>query len=73
LDESLGDSNRCLSALIERIADDCLREELRQVHSGLALVTMSGSQEEADGRMTASTFVFDRAMSHLGEVLRSHY
>lgn len=73
LDESLGDSNRCLAALMQRIADDSLREQLRQVHSDLTLVTMSASREEADARMTASTVAFDRVMTHLGQVLRSNY
>lgn len=73
VDECLGLANRRLFALVERIADDALRTELKEVHSKFTRTTMSGSEAEAHAHMQVSVAVFNRAMERLGAVLRTYY
>jgi len=69
----LGLAHRRLSALVERIADDSLRSELKETHSKLTWETMGASKEESESRGRDSDEAYGRAMPHLGTVLRDHY
>jgi hypothetical protein len=73
LNEATLVANRRLSALVERIHDDSLREEVRSVHSEFTWVGMASSEAEAERRHNAAGSMFADAMRHLGEVLRAQY
>jgi hypothetical protein len=70
--EGLGLGHRRLAALVERIADDSLRSEVKDVHSKLTWQTMAASEEEDESRMRDLDEAFAQGMPHLGAVLRDY-
>jgi len=73
LDEAALVANRRLTALVERIQDDSLREEIRATHSEFTWIAMARSQSDAEAHMAAGGEMFLAAMGHLGQVLRGLY
>lgn len=73
INDALGLAHRHLSALVERVADDALRADLKETHWLFTLQTMAASEVEAESRMRAATEAYEHVMSNLGAVLRSNY
>jgi hypothetical protein len=67
-------ANRRMSILIERIADDQLRFELKEIMKMSVQVSFAKSHNEAEAIChLASTTAYNNVMAHLGNVLRSLY
>jgi hypothetical protein len=66
-------ANRRMFALVERIADDSLRLELKTIHTKLNGTLSATSDVEADTLLNEAAAAAYSVMEHLGEVLRKHY
>lgn len=66
-------SRRKLIILIERVADNKLREHLKEVNLALYSHFNTPSMEHAEAEMHDSAHKVTKVMKHLGEVLRSQY
>jgi uncharacterized protein (DUF849 family) len=73
VDQGLLTAHRRLRALEERIADDGVRSELKDLHSSLTWEVMAKTREQAEATIGEATDGFNRVMTHLGELLRSTY
>jgi hypothetical protein len=66
-------SNRKMSALIVRVADDSLRSRLKDLHSRINAVSSSRSREDAEKIYHNLADVYENTMEQLGSVLRDNY
>ncbi|MBC8651066.1 hypothetical protein GYM54_17630 [Pseudomonas sp. MTM4] len=66
-------ARRRLVILIERIANDELRDNLKSVNSELCNSLFATSRMEADRHLQIATSKVTNAMEHIGQVLRSQY
>jgi hypothetical protein len=66
-------ANRRLTALIERVANDSLRSELKDVHQKLNRPLYVSSAREAEALVHDASTTSFKVMEHLGEVLRTYY
>lgn len=73
LDTSALAADRRLSALVERVQDDALREQVRAVHSEFRRVPSATSERDAEAHLMTGSTLYTEAMRHLGEVLRGLY
>lgn len=64
-------SNKELSLLSERIADDGLREKIKLLRAKMTEVLVAKSPEESKARIKTLSYSFDENMAALGTVLRS--
>ncbi len=64
-------SNKELSLLSERIADDGLREKIKLLRTKMTDVLIAKSPEESEDRIRTLSYSFDENMAALGSVLRS--
>jgi hypothetical protein len=73
LDQEIAQSNRRLSLLMERIANDDLRKLIKDLRPMMSDVLMARSAEESRVRFMATMAPFEKVMEELGTVLRSYY
>lgn len=73
LDDELAQSNRRVSLLTERVADDPLRERIKEVRKLMDKVVIARSLQESQSAAENFPVPFQGLMEHLGTVLRSHY
>lgn len=73
LDDELAEQRRKFSILIERVADDKLRNELKLMSLSLSHVLLAESFEEANSRLTTAHEASANTMKLLGIVLRKTY
>jgi hypothetical protein len=73
VDEGIRLALRRVSILVERVADDALRAEIKTVMSNAAGVLHAGDEEEAQTQLDRSTMVATAALERVGTVLRRHY
>jgi hypothetical protein len=73
LDEDLAANQRKLSVLIERVADDELRKELKSLTRLLNDVTNAPSFQEAESALGNAMAANQKTMELLGTVLRKTY
>ncbi|WP_061539156.1 hypothetical protein [Collimonas fungivorans] len=66
-------SNRKISALIVRVADDALRGRLKDLHGKINAVSSAISKDQAERMYSNLPDVYESAMEHLGSVLRDNY
>lgn len=66
-------TNRKLSILTERVADDKLRSELKQVREKMTNCLLAKSKAEGEALIMDTSTAFNLLMGYLGEVLRSNY
>jgi HAMP domain-containing protein len=73
VDQDLAANRRKFSTLIERVADDELRKELKAVSRLLNNVTAADSLGAAESALNTATTANQKTMELLGVVLRSTY
>ncbi|MDY0780393.1 hypothetical protein [Tenacibaculum sp. IB213877] len=73
LDNSLADSFRELSFMIERVDNNELREKLKKLIEQMAKCLFSQNLTESKEEIKKMTFELDNLMEDLGVVLRSYY
>ena len=73
LDDDLAAEKRKFAVLVERVADDTLRNELKLMGLALTQVVMAESFEEARDRLDAAMTANGKTMQLLGIVLRKTY
>lgn len=73
LDEASRNANRRLSILIERVANDVLRNELNDVHFQSTRIVLATSLDEAASLQTDLSNRSTAALKQLGTVLRTLY
>lgn len=73
VNEDIRLANRRMSALVERIADDSLRSELKAIHEQISRTLLATSDIEAEKLVNDAAVAANRVMGCLGEVLRNHY
>ena len=66
-------AHRRVSILVERVADDGLRTEVRRLMNATANVPFSGSEEASRENLKHATSEATRVLERVGAVLRSHY
>lgn len=64
---------RRLTILIERVADDDLRAEIKNVNDAMNRVLMARTQVEADNALSHAYQTGGTALEHIGPVLRALY
>ena len=73
VDQNILLSNRKMSVLTERVADDKLRSELKQIHQKITNCFSANSEIEAKAIVEDTASAYNIVMEHLGKFLRSHY
>jgi len=73
LDQELSLSNRRLTILTERVADDPLRENIKALSSEMFSVIIAKSKSESNEAIQKLAFMFKNTMESLGFVLRASY
>lgn len=77
LEEDLNEAsllaNRKMTALVERVSDDSLRNMLKALHGDVSNVGQSRSREEAEFAFNAVAPSFEAVMIQLGTKLRTFY
>ena len=73
LDNEILLSNRELSILSERIADDLLRENIKFLRAKMTAVLVAKSAAESESALEALSYVFDESMARIGIVLRNTF
>ncbi|WP_140805383.1 hypothetical protein [Rhodanobacter glycinis] len=66
-------ANRRLTVLVQRVADDALRSELKTFHSALSKITLASSAEESEHAFKTLSGHLTQVMEHLGAELRAQY
>jgi hypothetical protein len=66
-------AHRRLTILIQRVADDELRSELKAFHSALSKVTFASSAKEAENSFDTLSVNLTQVLEHLGTDLRAQY
>lgn len=73
LDNEIRLSNRELSILSERIADDLLRENIKLLRARMSAVLVAKRAEESESALKALSYAFDESMAKIGIVLRNTF
>lgn len=73
VNEGVRATGRKASILIERVADDALRSDLKKVTAMSSQVLLAKSREEAEKNFAAMVNSSTEATEHMGRVLRSLY
>ena len=73
VNEGLRLTGRKVSLLIERVADDALRSDLKAAAEASTKVLLATSQREAEAAYGNASALVQYAMEHIGRVLRSVY
>jgi hypothetical protein len=73
LNESILLANQKMTALVERISDDSLRNTLKDLHGEISSVSQSDSRDEANIAFYQVGPAFQDAMTQLGTALRTFY
>jgi len=73
VNEGIRLANRKVSILIERVANDPLRSELKDIMKASGQVSLAKSQAEAEANFNRAIFAANDVMERLGNVLRSLY
>lgn len=73
LNEELGEANRVLSTIVERVADNELRGKVKQLHGTITDVCLAVSHEDAYAKFLKTGREYDEVMQHLGSTLRNLY
>ncbi len=73
LNQELMISNRKLSILTERIADDSLRENIKNLREKMSNVAMSRDENESLEALNQAAISFETTMKQLGVILRGSY
>ena len=73
ISEQLRLANARLTALVERVADDGLRATLKHLHGQMNEPPMATSRPEAETLLSRASQGSERAMAHLGAILRTYY
>ena len=73
LDNQIGDTFRQVSIKIERIDDNVLRDEIKQLRIKMTDCLIAKSYEARQGNLLSLTKRFNNVMPKLGEVLRKNY
>lgn len=66
-------AGRRLNILIQRVANDGLRSDLKAIGEDMTRVIMAKSRPEADAALAHAYQAGDRVMERIGAVLRSYY
>lgn len=66
-------AHRHLLILVERVADEALRAELKQLSVSLGEVSLARSQTSANTSLEKALHQGTQVLEHVGEVLRSQY
>ncbi|WP_018917449.1 hypothetical protein [Vreelandella zhanjiangensis] len=70
LDNEIRLSNKELSILSERIADDSLRENIKLLRAKMTAVLLAKSAAESERALESLSYAFDESMAKIGVVLR---
>lgn len=73
LNQELFKSNRQLSILTERVADDALREAIKRLRQAMTDVLMAREENESFSALKKASSSFEKTMGQLGNVLRGNY
>ncbi|WP_156873769.1 hypothetical protein [Perlucidibaca piscinae] len=73
VNEGVRVAGRRLIILIQRVANDDLRSDLKAIAENMARVVMAKSQREADAALADVYQAGERVMEHIGAVLRGYY
>lgn len=73
LDNEIRLSNKELSILSERIADDSLRENIKLLRAKMTAVLLAKSAAESERALASLSYAFDESMAKIGVVLRSTF
>jgi len=73
LNEELGEANRLLSSMVERVADNELRGKIKQIHASITDICLATSPEDARAKFLKIGEEYDELMQHLGSTLRNLY
>jgi hypothetical protein len=73
LNEGLGEANRALFTVAERVADNQLRGKIKQMHANITTVYLTRSPDEAHATFLKVGQEFVELMEQLGSALRSLY
>lgn len=73
LSESLGVSSRKMSILIERVANDSVRSEVKALLGIANQAMLATSQAEAEAHLAICTNRAQQVLQSMGSVLREHY
>lgn len=73
LDESVRVTNRLLALLNERISNDSLRNELKELRKNISQLGFADSEHQANSLVKSSVRMADVFMENLGDVLRKTY
>lgn len=73
LDESIQSTNRKLAVLSERIANDSIRSELKELRMTIAQALLASSENDAEAIVINSTSLANVFMENLGAALREQY
>ncbi len=73
VNEGVRVANRRVSILVERVADDGLRTEVRRLMGAATDVLFSGSEEASRENLEHASSEATRLLERVGAVLRSHY
>ncbi len=73
VNEGIRVTGRKLAILIERVADDTLRDDLKAAASASSAVLRLGSRAGAERAFSTTGDTANHAMEHLGRVLRTLY
>ncbi|MGE6780038.1 hypothetical protein ACQKFL_20565 [Vreelandella titanicae] len=73
LDNEIRLSNKKLSILSERIADDLLRENIKLLRAKMTAVLVAKNPAESEGALEILSYAFDESMAKIGIVLRNTF
>lgn len=73
LNEEIGEANRVLASMVERVANDELRGNIKHIQAGITEVIMSKSYEDAIAKFSSVAKEYNELMLLLGSTLRSLY
>ncbi len=66
-------AQRKISILVERVADDELRNSVRSLMSSVASVGFSRSEKESEFHLEKAASESNQVLEQIGTVLRRHY
>ena len=71
MNEGVRVASRRVSILIQRVASDVLRSDLKRLADEMGRVLMAKSQAQADAALASAYETGESVMEHIGAVLRS--
>ncbi|WP_422413633.1 MULTISPECIES: hypothetical protein [unclassified Endozoicomonas] len=73
LDNEIRVSNTNVAILIERVANDMLRNNINMLHSEMTNVLMTKNERDSTSALNQAHSLFQSVMKDIGSALRQHY